>query len=345
MNFFQEIMKRVGLIIICINIYLILGAQDRIISRPEYIEKYKSVAINEMQRTGIPASIKLAQALLESDNGNSRLAVKANNHFGIKCHNEWTKEVIYHDDDKKRECFRKYNSPEESFRDHSDFLLGSTRYGFLFELNPTDYKGWAKGLKKAGYATNPDYDKMLIKIIEDNKLHQYDEGKVDKKRKEPYSTGDVISTRRPVYKNNRVNYIIVKEGDSYESIRKEMQLLAFELSRYNESDREDSLFKGQILYIQPKRNKAEAGIHYHIVKEGETMYEISQKYAIKLSVLYRKNLMEFDEQPVPGQKLSLRKQLKSDKSYKSEVDREKDQKEQREKETERENIEFEFEIE
>src|SRR6056297_1976947 len=142
-----------------------------------YIEQYKDLAVREMKRSGVPASITLAQGMLESDYGRSTLAVKANNHFGIKCHNDWTGKRIYHDDDRKNECFRKYNDVYESFKDHSDFLTGVNRYDFLFELKITEYKKWARGLKKAGYATSPTYASKLINLIERYQLHQYDENR------------------------------------------------------------------------------------------------------------------------------------------------------------------------
>mgnify|MGYP003808423107 CR=1 FL=1 len=319
-----------------------MEAQKNNLSRSDYISQYKDIAISEMHRTGIPASIKLAQALLESDNGNSTLSVKANNHFGIKCHSSWKGKVIYHDDDTKKECFRKYNSAEESFRDHSDFLTSSSRYAFLFELKSTDYKSWARGLKKAGYATNPKYDEMLIKIIQDNNLHQYD---LDpgKKHKDKFPADKEFSGIRQVHKNNRVNYIVVQEGDSFESIRKEMKLLSFELFRYNDLTRDDSVYTGQILYLQPKRNKAEAGIQYHTVKQGETMYEISQLYAVKLSQLYKKNLMEYGDEPVAGQQISLRKKLKSKDGQKIRIQKTKAEKEETEEAQDEEKIIFEFE--
>ena len=152
------------------------SAQPKL-TREQYIDKYKDLALEQMDIYGIPASIKLAQAMLESDNGNGRLAREANNHFGIKCKSTWRGETISHDDDAAGECFRKYASPEESFRDHSEFLDKSDRYQELFKLDPLDYKGWAHGLKKAGYATNPRYAELLIKIIDDNKLYLLDEGK------------------------------------------------------------------------------------------------------------------------------------------------------------------------
>ena len=144
-------------------------------NRTDYIASYSEIAIREMRRTGVPASIKMAQAILESGDGNSTLARRANNHFGIKCH-DWTGRRYYHDDDEINECFRRYNKPEESFHDHSDFLKGRSRYAGLFKLDPDDYRAWAKGLKEAGYATNPNYDILLIKIIEDNQLNKLDSG-------------------------------------------------------------------------------------------------------------------------------------------------------------------------
>src|SRR5690554_5416321 len=174
---------RLFTIIFCLFISSSTIAQSaKRISRAEYISMYKDDAIREMHRSGVPASITLAQGILESGDGNSALARKANNHFGIKCHGDWKGKTYYQDDDEKDECFRKYKSVLESFRDHSEFLK-KPRYAFLFELKPTDYKGWAKGLKKAGYATNPRYPQLLIKIIEENNLHQYDLVKLPKKEK------------------------------------------------------------------------------------------------------------------------------------------------------------------
>ena len=146
------------------------------IERKDYIKEYNSLAIKEMKRSGIPASITLAQAMLESDNGNSTLARKANNHFGIKCHSSWKGAKVYHDDDKRNECFRKYKSIYSSYIDHSDFITNNNRYQFLFELSLSDYKAWAKGLQKAGYATSRTYAELLIKIIDNNQLYVYDQG-------------------------------------------------------------------------------------------------------------------------------------------------------------------------
>jgi LysM repeat protein len=274
---------------------------------------YSKWAVREMNRSGIPASITLAQGILESNNGNSTLATKGNNHFGIKCHN-WKGKKIIHDDDKKNECFRKYKSAEESYVDHTDFLMGSPRYSFLFELDQTDYEGWAKGLKKAGYATAPRYADMLIKIIEENDLDDYDSGK---RRPQVTDVGDTqelgdvddfeIEMGRHVLVRNRINYIIVKEGDTYQSINKEFDMLPFELAKYNEIPRDSKLTEGQVLYLQPKRNKASVEYRFHTVEEGETMYAISQMYGIKLRKLLQKNLMSEGDEPEPGDTIFLRK--------------------------------------
>jgi len=171
-------MKR-GLLItgILILAFQFPGFSQKKITVEEYIDKYQDLAISEMKKHRIPASIKMAQAILESGSGNSELAVKANNHFGIKCHKGWTGKTYHKDDDEKDECFRKYKSPEDSYRDHSHFLTSRDRYKSLFDLEITDYKGWAYGLKQAGYATNPRYPELLIRIIEVNGLTRLDAGR------------------------------------------------------------------------------------------------------------------------------------------------------------------------
>ncbi|HHJ10877.1 MAG TPA: LysM peptidoglycan-binding domain-containing protein [Bacteroidetes bacterium] len=299
------------------------------IKRQQYIRKYANLAIEEMNRTAIPASIIMAQALLESDDGNSYLAVYGNNHFGVKCHKDWKGKKIYFDDDKKHECFRKYKTVEESYRDHSDFIRNGQRYSFLFSLDTENYKAWAKGLKKAGYATNPHYDKMLIKIIEDNKLYELDDRKnpfeitpIKKKREETGNKKEgvtVVSSpemsdeftisfpSRKIMTNNRINYIIVKPGDTFESLTKELQMLSWELRKYNELPKNAILTPGQILYLQPKRKQAEPGKKVYIVKKGDNMYSISQKFGIRLKYLLDMNGMKQGEEPVPGQKIKLRK--------------------------------------
>lgn len=285
------------------------------ISKEDYINQYKQIAVSEMKRSGIPASITLAQGMLESDNGNSTLAVKANNHFGIKCHKNWDGKKIYQDDDRPNECFRQYTSAEESYKDHTDFIVSTNRYSDLFEIKSNDYKGWAQGLKKDGYATSPSYAKDLIKIIEENELYRLDEGDFSRplkksvtSKKQSQNDQDfyVDIKRRKVYERNRIKYIVVEQGDDLKKITKDMGLLTWELPRYNELPKDTSLTPGQVLYIQPKRCKAEVGNDYHVVTEGETLYSISQLYGIKLKKLYKKNRMAPGQQAEVGQKIWLR---------------------------------------
>lgn len=290
-----------------------------------YIETYKDLAISEMKRSGIPASITLAQGMLESANGNSRLAVKANNHFGIKCHNEWNGKEIYHDDNKKGECFRHYKNAKESYIDHTDFLMSRSRYAFLFEYSSTDYKNWATGLRKAGYATDSKYPQLLINLIERYNLSQYDtgvsisaktsSGNNKQPNKSATSKGKTASTgefsidieKHPVKENNRTNYVQANAGDSYPSLAKELNMMPWQLPKYNEVPASAPLSEGQMVYLQPKRRKAERGNDVHVVQTGETMYDISQAYAIKLKRLYVLNRMDPDTQPEVGEKLNLRK--------------------------------------
>ena len=296
----------------------------------DYVNSFKDLAITEMKRTGIPASITLAQGIIESDCGHSSLAREANNHFGIKCHDDWKGPTIRHDDNRRNECFRKYGRPEESFYDHSDFLKSVPRYSFLFNLNSTDYKSWAHGLKKAGYATNPDYANMLIRTIEDNNLWYFDRGYVapilplraTDSIKEPLTSHAADSTKKTVklpavsmsvlarpprvLENNRIQYIIVKDGDTREKLENEFQLLRWELSKYNELKNDFALTPGQILYLQPKRDRAEPGKDYYTAVDGDTMYQISQRYGIKLKKLYEMNRMKDGTEPSARKKIWLR---------------------------------------
>ncbi len=324
-------MKRFVLVILGLVVFKLAEAQK--ITPEEYIERYKEVAITEMNLYGIPASITMAQACLESNFGNSMLARKANNHFGIKCHSNWTGKKVYKDDDKKHECFRHYKSAWESFRDHSKFLKNSKRYAFLFEYDITDYKKWARGLKKAGYATSPSYPQRLIGLIEKYRLYEldkyYEPGKVlaesnkpekkkrnkeerkEKRRKKKKSKGQYKFSFNPygrdIYQENRVKYIIVKKGDTPFKIAKELEMMEWEIYKYNDLPKGAKLTEGQRLYIQPKRCKAERGNDKYTVKAGETLYDISQKFAIKLKCLRRKNNLSENDEVKPGDVLWLRK--------------------------------------
>jgi LysM repeat protein len=295
-----------------------------------YIDSYKDISVSEMKRAGIPASITLAQGMIESDYGRSTLAREANNHFGIKCHSDWTGPKVYHHDDKRNDCFRKYSKPEDSFYDHSDFLRSGSRYRFLFDLSASDYKGWALGLKKAGYATNPDYANMLIRKIEENNLHLYDNGYIpavtsankqlplkeivsvqdsDKIQVSVYPADEkiMVAARVPrVMENNNLRYIIVRDGDTREKLQEEFQLLSGELSRYNELGNDFTITPGQILYLQPKKEKADSGTEFYTTVQGDTMYMISQRYGIKLKSLYKMNRMQENSEPEPGSTIWLR---------------------------------------
>ncbi len=299
-----------------ISISLLAQPAKGQMSQAEYIETYKEDAIREMNRSGVPASITLAQGILESGNGNSSLARIANNHFGIKCHSDWDGPTYIQDDDAKDECFRKYKDPLESFEDHSDFLK-KPRYAELFELKITDYKGWAHGLKKAGYATNPKYPKLLIDIIEKNELYQYDKGgkqlaseKKSKSRKPNNSAMTAAiakssSSHHVQLSKNNIKYIEVKKGARIEDLAHEFNMGPWQFYKYNDLDKIDRVASDGIIYLQPKKSKAKE--EFHTVAEGESMWEISQKYGIKLKKLYKKNRMLEGEEPKAGTKLYLRK--------------------------------------
>lgn len=280
-------------------------------SSKEYVEKYKDDAIREMLMYGVPASIVLAQGMLESGNGNSALAVYANNHFGVKCHTDWTGLTYIMDDDEKNECFRKYPSVLDSYNDHSLFLKNRSRYAFLFELKITDYKGWAKGLKQAGYATDPRYAERLIEIIEMYNLDRFD--KVEELPNIGIRTnkeqGTISRTPRKVMEFNRIKYIIVKDGDSFFKISNDCQIELWQLYKYNDLGKNEKLVAGQKLYLQPKKRKAREKTH--TVQAGETMRSISQLHGIKMKFLYRKNLMKPGEEPKPGDVLYMRKTKKA----------------------------------
>lgn len=282
------------------------------ITRSEYIDLYKDAAINEMLRSGVPASITLAQGILESGDGNSPLAQYANNHFGIKCHKGWEGETFIQDDDTRNECFRKYYSVEESFHDHSEFLRTRSRYAFLFELKTTDYKGWAHGLKKAGYATNPKYPQLLIKLIEDHELHQYDVASRKKPKREvptatqpPKAAPAKVQRAIEVHENN-IKFVIAGPGEDIDKIARAFEMGRWQIRKYNDLNRGDKIAEGDIVYLQPKRNKNKH-VRPHIVQEGETMRDISQRYGVKLKKLYKYNSMTLGSMPRVGQKILLRK--------------------------------------
>ena len=286
----------------------------------EYIKKYKDIAIRSMKRYKIPASITLAQAILESGSGKGRLARRANNHFGIKCHKDWKGRTFHMNDDARHECFRKYRNPEASFADHSKFLTTKGRYSFLFKYPITDYKKWAYGLKRAGYATNPRYPQLLIGIIERYKLYRYDKtikkhwwqsarkSKITYSEPDPeqFVTAGKNRNGRPFYLNNGKKLIVVQSGDTFKKIAHDFEMSVHRLLRFNEVKRSFVIHPGDLLYLQKKARKAEKPYFYHVVKQGETLWEISQLYGIRLKVLRRRNNLPRVYQPAVGTRLKLR---------------------------------------
>ncbi|MCA6441776.1 MAG: glucosaminidase domain-containing protein [Sediminibacterium sp.] len=304
-----------------------------------YIARYKEIAIQEMIRSGVPASITLAQGILESQSGESDLVKRSNNHFGIKCKPEWTGPRTYHDDDEKGECFRVYDSPENSFKDHSDFLRTRAHYAFLFKLNPTDYEGWANGLKKAGYATAPTYPAKLIKLINDYQLQQYttdalarisnpkiqapetrvtpvvtttaSSTPIEKEEEEESSSTTPApnkKTNTPVvstpFEINATRVVFVPAGTSLLALANKYEIAYSRLLNFNDMDEVDILEKDQLVYLEKKQKK---GItDFHEVKAGETLFSIAQANAIRMESLLLYNNLTKDTQPSVGTKLKLK---------------------------------------
>ena len=308
-------------------------------TREEYIDKYKHIAIEHMERYGIPASITLAQGILESDSGNSNLARRSNNHFGIKCKSNWTGQRVYHTDDAPDECFRKYDSVEESYEDHAEFLDQSPRYDSLFAYSSSDYRSWARGLKAAGYATAPDYAQRLTRIIEENLLFLFDEdngaelyaarmraerGRVDDEFASQSSVDmpqtveggiDPNSYRVPertyngysVYANNGVHYVVARDGDSFARIAQTFALTERTLRKWNEINpkSEADPVAGEWIYIEQKQSKWLGEGSSHRVATGETLTSIAQEYGIREKRLRSMNRLKSGAALVEGQMLKL----------------------------------------
>ena len=314
---------------------LLLPAAVLLAQTPQekYIDTYSQVAVEEMLRSGVPASITLAQGLLESGSGQSRLATEGNNHFGIKCHKGWTGRSMKHDDDARNECFRVYDSPEQSFRDHSDFLRYRDRYKFLFDLERTDYQGWAYGLKQAGYATDPKYAGKLIKYIEDYNLSRFDIVSVEEEAalpeaphniEEPVAMSSVRSAApgedpvqpredfhfpltRALYSLNGVPFVYAMEGESYGSLAKYYHLFKWEILRYNDVSKDTVLDAGTVVYLQSKKNQAPEGLEKYIVSEdGEDFHTICQRFGVKEKAILKLNGLEAPVQLLEGDEIKLR---------------------------------------
>ncbi len=314
---FRKLVKSFLVFLICfIGISSIAQKPDYTASVQAYIQRFKDIAIQEMMIYRIPASITIAQGIIESRAGQSQMAVEANNHFGIKCHKEWFGNTFYQDDDHVNECFRKYDSPQESFRDHSYFLTQRERYKSLFKLDVLDYKGWARGLQSAGYATNPAYAELLIKTIERFGLYQYDNGSFGTPLTN--NTNDLPNAawlanlevfgegpnNRMVYLNNGLQLTVTRQGDNIKVLSSDFGVSSRRLKKFNDLPSYVSIAAGQIIYLEPKRRKGTSTAH--IVKPGETLHQISQWYGIKLKVLIRRNQLKSGLEPQPGKVLRLR---------------------------------------
>lgn len=292
-------------------------------TKEEYINRYKHIAVAHMEKYGIPASITLAQGILESDCGNSLLSRSSNNHFGIKCKKGWTGEKVYHDDDERGECFRAYPSVEASYEDHAEFLDRGERYDSLFAYSSTDYRSWARGLKAAGYATAPDYAERLIRLIEDNRLYLFDREGGERLYAEALREGrgeffegsderPVIATQSGVdpddfhvtinahngynvHRNNGVFYVLAKERDTYENIGKMMGYSERNLRKFNDVGADGEPLTGEVVYIGRKKKSWSGNVKEHTTVEGETLYSISQLYAIRLKSLRKLNSLKGDD--------------------------------------------------
>ncbi len=284
-----------------------LFGQTRIKAYENYIERYSNIAVEHMQKYRIPASITLAQGLLESGAGMSDLARYSNNHFGIKCHRDWDGPAVYAPDDGPNDCFRKYRAVEDSYQDHAEFLAYGSRYKALFDLSIRDYKGWARGLQTTGYATDKAYANKLIKLIEDYELYRFDDKNYHKNHKgeDKSLTGNEGWKHQP-YKTHGLVYIIAMEGDTYASIAKEFGFKEKDLLKYNEVPKDFPLNEGDIVYFQKKKTRADIPYFQHEVQVGESMHSISQKYGIRLRNLYRLNKKSYSYVPEEGDVLKLR---------------------------------------
>lgn len=298
--------------LIFLSIPFLSGQDDY---REAFIERYASIAIEEMEKVGIPASIKLAQGIHESAFGKSTLATKAKNHFGIKCGPVWQGDTHYIVDDDRdasgkliKSCFRAYDFAENSWRDHSKFLTDPNkkyRYGFLFDIPVTDYKAWAHGLKKSGYATDPAYASKLIATIERYDLHKYDfmESIPDE--------SPVTTISKKIHQFNRLSFVFVQAGDAIEDIGDRYDEKTKKLLKWNELGPSDKLTEGERIYLQRKRNKYRGSKKIHHVKEGESIEYIGQFYGVKTEKLLKKNRIPKGRQPAPGAKVSIKRKLKN----------------------------------
>ena len=325
-------MKKTVVILLCALVAVMSVAAKERQTREEYVEKYKAIAIAHMERYGIPASITMAQGILESDSGNSYLSRTSNNHFGIKCKKSWTGKKVYHDDDAKGECFRAYPSVEASYQDHADFLDQSPRYDSLFAYASDDYRSWARGLKACGYATAPDYAERLVKIIESMKLYLLDKDNGNKiysaaktavENAEQWWESNVATSDEQinpnafrvtvnshkgygVYRSNHTFYVVAKEGDTFESVGEIFDISPKMLRKFNDVAKDAKLSKGDIVYIERKKTQWLGNVMQHKVVRDENLYSLSQSYGIRLKSLKKLNRMREGEDVKKGDIIRLK---------------------------------------
>ena len=325
-------MKRSVVILLCALVGVMSVTAKERQTREEYVDKYKAIAIAHMERYGIPASITMAQGILESDSGNSRLSLSSNNHFGIKCKKHWTGDRVYHDDDAKGECFRAYPSVEASYQDHADFLDQSPRYDSLFAYPSDDYRSWARGLKAAGYATAPDYAERLVNIIESMKLYLLDKENGNKiyaasksatanteawwesniatsdEQINPNAFRVTVNSHKGygVYRTNHTFYVVAKEGDTFESVGEVFDISAKMLRKFNDVAKDAKLSKGDIVYIERKKTQWLGNVMQHKVVRDENLYSLSQSYGIRLKSLAKLNRLRPSEEVHKGEIIRLK---------------------------------------
>jgi LysM repeat protein len=275
-------------------------AQKRVQSYLDYINQYGDLAVYHMNRYKIPASIILSQGILETRAGKSSLAKDANNHFGIKCHSSWKGKRVYRADDGPNDCFRKYKNAEDSYEDHSLFLTGERRYAGLFILDIKDYRAWAHGLQKKGYATDVAYANKLIKIIELYELYKF-----DSKVKGYIKKGNPTIFNRTPYIDYGLIYVVAGKNDSYEKIANDMGFKVKDLIKYNEVPKDFPIFEGDIVFLEKKHKKAQKPYFQHEVQIGESMHKIAQRYGMRVKYLYKLNKKNDDYVPVEGDTLRL----------------------------------------
>lgn len=291
---------------ILLTFIFLIGVQGMLLCKGDvfgdYIDKYASIAVEQMSEHNIPASVTLAQGLLESSAGRSTLAREGHNHFGIKCHKEWQGATMLRDDDAPDECFRVYEDDADSYRDHSLFLKRA-RYAPLFDLDITDYSGWAKGLSKCGYATDPNYADRLISIIERYALYEYDRTSTPDIDATVKFIRDMLASSHPVRKSHGLHYVVAFPGDTYASISKEFGIPAKKLREYNDAGNAKEIKEWEEVYLEPKNDTAPKGVKRATIGDGETMRSVAQRYGIKLATVKKLNKNAKDR---PGTTLRLR---------------------------------------